>query len=69
MIGVLEAYKAVDLNQRKKMLETAMDLFSQSRDYQFMAKTTEEQIKLLDVQKELEVVIIAMPPTTPLPLP
>uniref|UniRef100_A0A7S4PFI6 Vacuolar protein sorting-associated protein 16 homolog n=1 Tax=Guillardia theta TaxID=55529 RepID=A0A7S4PFI6_GUITH len=53
---LLESFKAPDVTRRRKGMELAMSLFSQSKDEsaKLMAKHTEEQIRLQEAQLELE---------------
>lgn len=55
-LGVLDAYRYQDLPRRRKGLEQAAALFAQSKDEngKAMAKTTEDQLRLLEAQEELE---------------
>eukprot|EP01112_Ceratiomyxa_fruticulosa_P007909 TRINITY_DN2060_c0_g1_i1.p1 TRINITY_DN2060_c0_g1~~TRINITY_DN2060_c0_g1_i1.p1 ORF type:complete len:827 (+),score=180.52 TRINITY_DN2060_c0_g1_i1:187-2667(+) len=55
--AILESYQQKDLDERLKGLQSAMRYYNESKEHQFQARQTEEQIKLLLVQKELEATI------------
>mmetsp|Transcript_39765 Transcript_39765/g.100212 ORF Transcript_39765/g.100212 Transcript_39765/m.100212 type:complete len:824 (-) Transcript_39765:9-2480(-) len=53
-IRVLDAYKKKDLNEKINGLQAAMQKFAEGKDGAFSAKATEDQIRLLLIQKDLE---------------
>lgn len=53
-IFVLEAYTATSLNERLRGLRNAQNLFNDDREGGFAARATEEQIKLLQFQEEVQ---------------
>eukprot|EP00743_Colponemidia_sp_Colp-15_P004235 GILK01004569.1.p1 GENE.GILK01004569.1~~GILK01004569.1.p1 ORF type:complete len:820 (-),score=138.43 GILK01004569.1:154-2613(-) len=55
-LTVLEAYKSKHLTGRLKRLRMASEFFNQGREFAFQAQQTEDEIKLLEAQQELETV-------------
>jgi len=52
-ISVMEGYQSQDIDRRLTQLQEALVLYTESKDL-FAAKSTEEQIKLLLLQRDLE---------------
>jgi len=54
VIGLVGAYKMDSLGKRLRQLELQMEYLHQDKNWLFSAKATEDQIKLLAIQRELE---------------
>ena len=54
VIGLVGAYKMDSLGKRLRQLELQMEYLHQDKNLLFSAKATEDQIKLLAIQRELE---------------
>eukprot|EP01113_Clastostelium_recurvatum_P007331 TRINITY_DN1340_c0_g1_i1.p1 TRINITY_DN1340_c0_g1~~TRINITY_DN1340_c0_g1_i1.p1 ORF type:complete len:828 (-),score=182.11 TRINITY_DN1340_c0_g1_i1:129-2612(-) len=53
-VAALESYQERDLDSRLKRMHAALKDYSENKEFQFQARQTEEQIKLLLLQRELE---------------
>ena len=53
-VAVLQAYACVDYKDRINLLKLALEFYDKDKNQQFNAKATEEQIKLLEIEKEQE---------------
>ena len=53
-IDLVAAYREEDFAEKVRNLELTMDFLQQDKDSHFTAKRTEDQIKLLAIQRELE---------------
>jgi hypothetical protein len=53
-LSAYDAYQATDFDSGIKHLQTAFRYYNETKDYQFNAKVTEDQMKLLLLQKDLE---------------
>ena len=53
-IDLVAAYREEDFGDKVRNLELTMDFLQQDKDSHFTAKRTEDQIKLLAIQRELE---------------
>jgi len=53
-LAAYDAYQTTDFDSGIKHLQTALRYYNETKDYQFNAKVTEDQMKLLLLQKDLE---------------
>jgi hypothetical protein len=54
IIVALEAYEATDIATRIRTLKTAMSLFQDDKEQQATYRATEDQVKLLALQEEMQ---------------